>query len=92
MIPLVLASASPRRVELLTACGFAPIVRAPAVDESPLSGEGPEQLVLRLSEIKAASVLRDPGEVVLAADTIVCYQGQILGKPASAIRCGFVER
>lgn len=82
--PLVLASASPRRSELLTTAGFRFSVDAADVDESPLPGENPERYVLRVARDKAQAVAarrRDSGELVLAADTTVAVDGEILAKP-----------
>jgi septum formation protein len=80
---LILASASPRRAELLSAAGFAFEVRPVEVDETPLAGEEPSAYVLRVAVLKAQSYqgLAD-GEIVLAADTTVVVDGAILGKPA----------
>ncbi len=80
---LVLASASPRRRELLRSLGLAPLVRPVDVDETPLPGETAEQCVLRLARAKAAA-RAEPGELVLAADTLVTLDGELLGKPANA--------
>ncbi len=80
---LVLASASPRRRELLAALGLAPAVRPAAVDETPLAGEPAADCVLRLARAKAEAAA-NPGELVLAADTLVVLDGEILGKPAGA--------
>ena len=80
---LVLASASPRRSELLAGLGLAFTVRPAAVDETPRPGEDPAALVERLAREKAAMVAR-PGELVLAADTEVAVDGRPLGKPADA--------
>jgi septum formation protein len=78
----VLASQSPRRRELLRQAGFAFITRVSAVDEDPRPGEDPEEHVCRLAKAKAEAVVCLPGEVVLAADTVVVVDGNILGKPA----------
>jgi len=78
----VLASASPRRQDLLMRIGLRPEVRPAAVDETPRPGEGPSAYVLRLAEEKARAAAR-PGELVLAADTTVAIDGELLGKPAS---------
>ncbi len=78
--PLVLASASPRRRELLERLGLRFMVRAADIDETPLPGEAPDAYVLRLAREKAQAVGR-PGELVLAADTTVVCDGEILGKP-----------
>jgi septum formation protein len=79
---LILASASPRRAELLRAAGFEFVVRSADIDESPRAGESPRDYVLRLAIEKARAVERRAGEVVLAADTTVVVEGAILGKPA----------
>ncbi len=79
--PLVLASASPRRRELLASLDLEFTVRPAAVDETPNPGERPRDLVRRLAREKAETGARD-GEWVLAADTIVVSEGQVLGKPA----------
>ena len=79
---LVLASASPRRRELLAQLGIDCRVRPMDVDETPLAGEDPGQYVLRLAAAKArAAVGREAQEIVLAADTAVVCDGEIFGKP-----------
>ncbi len=81
---LILASASPRRRELLAALGIPFRCQAAAIDETPRPGEAPEELVRRLSLEKARAVARTAPEAhVLGADTIVVHEGAILGKPAS---------
>jgi septum formation protein len=83
--PLVLASASPRRAELLRAAGIAFTVDAPDVDERSLPDESPEQYVRRLAIGKAEAVAaRHPGALVLGADTTVVVDGEMLGKPSDA--------
>lgn len=82
--PIVLASASPRRSELLTSAGFRFSVDVADVDESPLAGENPEAYVLRVARAKARVVAdrrRESGAIVLAADTTVAVDGEILAKP-----------
>jgi septum formation protein len=81
---LVLASASPRRAELLAAAGFEFSVDPADVDEAGLPGEAPEAYVLRVARDKARAVAsrRNAGEIVLAADTTVVARGEILAKPA----------
>ena len=82
--PLILASASPRRLELLARIGVAPARVLPAdVDESPRRDEVPRLLAARLAEAKALAV-EAPGALVLAADTVVGVGRRILGKPADA--------
>ena len=80
---LILASASPRRLDLLAQVGIAPHAVAPAeIDESPLARELPRACALRLAEAKAAAVWASPEDVVLAADTVVAVGRRMLGKPA----------
>jgi septum formation protein len=80
---LVLASASPRRIELLARLGVEVTVRPADLDETPLTGEPPHELVARLALAKAAAVVAADrhDEVVLAADTEVVQYGRPLGKP-----------
>jgi septum formation protein len=80
---LVLASASPRRQELLRAARIPFTTRPADVDEQPLASESPEACVLRLAEAKARASWQ-PGELTLGADTVVTLDGQLLGKPADA--------
>lgn len=84
---ILLASASPRRSELLRQIGIAHEVRPVSVDESHLPGEAPVQYVLRLAEEKARAswaTLPLGGRLpVLAADTTVALEGEIFGKPGS---------
>jgi len=79
---LVLASASPRRQELLREAGISFVVQAAEIDETPRKGEAPEPYARRLAGEKARAVARKfPGDLVLAADTIVIVDDEILGKP-----------
>ena len=84
---MILASASPRRIDILRQAGFSPTVCPQDVDETPLPGEHPAALVKRLAHLKAhacADAL-DHDELVVAADTIVWEEdGDVLGKPADA--------
>lgn len=82
--PLVLASASPRRRDLLARLGLEPIVVPADVDETAEPGESPEALARRLALSKAAAVAEGlTGDaVVLAGDTVVALDGEELGKPA----------
>ena len=80
---LVLASASPRRRELLSSLGLDFEVRPSAVNETPHPGEQPHALVRRLAIDKVRASAR-PGEIVLAADTIVTVEREVLGKPRDA--------
>lgn len=79
--PLVLASRSPRRAELLKAAGIPFVVRVADIDETPLPGEKPRDYVLRVAGEKARAVPAADSEVVLAADTTVVLGNEILGKP-----------
>ena len=82
---IILASASPRRAELLRAAGIAFTVRPADVDESVHVDESPESYVIRVAEAKARTVQAlFPDAVVLAADTTVVVDHHILGKPADA--------
>ena len=81
---LILASASPRRAELLRAAGLTFAIRPADVDESVRAGELPREYVLRLAREKAHAVVRAPGELVLAADTTVVVDEEILAKPEDA--------
>lgn len=84
---LYLASASPRRRELLLQVGLAHALLPQDIDESQLAGELPDAYVRRLALEKCRSALQDPRRLadlpVLAADTSVICDGRILGKPAS---------
>jgi len=80
---LILASASPRRAEILRAAGFTFTVMSSAVDETPVPGESAQDMVQRLADAKAELVAaRAVGPaIVIAADTAVLIDGEILGKP-----------
>ncbi len=80
---LILASASPRRRELLAELGLPFEVRATEVDESPLAGEEPAALVARLALAKARAAA-EPGAIVLGADTVVVAGEVVFGKPRDA--------
>ncbi len=80
--PLILASASPRRKELLRSVGLKFKIIASDIDESYITGESPQNHVRRLSRAKAAAVAnRHQKALVLGADTIVVIDDLILGKP-----------
>ena len=87
---LVLASASPRREELLRNAGIQFTVRAANIPEVPLENEAPEVFAQRLAHEKAFAVAQErPGDFILGADTIVVVDDLILGKPSdqtSALR------
>lgn len=84
LTPLVLASRSPRRAELLRAAGIDFTLRVADIDETPLPAEPARDYVLRLAQEKALAVAADPGEIVLAADTTVVLGAEILSKPTTA--------
>lgn len=83
-VRIVLASASPRRAELLRRIGQEPVVIPADVDESPLADEDAVAHVLRLAAAKADAVAGRvrPDDLIVAADTVVVLDGSILGKPA----------
>jgi septum formation protein len=82
--PLLLASASPRRLELLARIGVVPDRVSPVdLDETPQKAELPAKLAIRLARAKAAAAhAMAPDALVLAADTVVGVGRRILGKPA----------
>jgi septum formation protein len=82
---LVLASASPRRAELLKSAGFQFTIMPAAIDETALPEERPDDHVRRLARGKAlAAAALAPGATILGADTVVVVEDKILGKPADA--------
>ncbi|MFH2101963.1 MAG: Maf family protein [Chloroflexota bacterium] len=84
-ILLVLASNSPRRRQLLSLGGWEFAIRPADVDESIRPGEAADVYVRRLAEVKARACVREaqPGETIIAADTSVVIDREILGKPGS---------
>jgi septum formation protein len=93
---LILASASPRRAELLTSAGFSFEVAPAEVDETPRPNEAPEPYALRVARAKAAAAAavqeatngagsHAGPNTILAADTVVVAHGEILGKPADSL-------
>ena len=87
-LPLVLASASPARLQTLRSAGVEPTVIVSGVDESQLDGLPPAELALQLAELKCAAVAaRDDlpaGALVLGCDSVLDLDGTALGKPADA--------
>ena len=82
-IPVILASQSPRRTDLLDLIGVTHDVKPANVDESYVGGEQPEAHAERLARAKAESVAQGNSEsLVVAADTIVVIDGKVLGKPS----------
>ena len=106
--PLVLASASPRRADLLHLAGFTPLIRPVDVDERVYPGEDAPAYVTRVAQVKAVAGARGEAvagarggaeagaragaEVVLAADTAVVVDGDILGKPRNAAEAAAMLR
>lgn len=85
---LVLASTSPYRRQLLERFGQRFTVAAPDVDESPLPGETPVDLVNRLARAKAEVVARrNPKSIVIGSDQVAVFGREILGKPGNPERC-----
>ncbi len=82
-LKLHLASASPRRREILDALGLSFSWSATDIDETPLAGEVAERMVLRLAAAKARAAAERPSTAILGADTAVVLESQILGKAAS---------
>jgi len=84
MVRLLLASQSPRRHDLLALLGLPFDVTATDVDETPQPDESPAALVARLSRKKARAVAAPPGTLIVACDTIVALNDDVLGKPRDA--------
>jgi nucleoside triphosphate pyrophosphatase len=79
---IILASASPRRRAYLEDLGLSFTVKVADIEEKISSGETPDMYVGRMSCAKAANVAENnPGEWIVAADTVVCFEGMVLGKP-----------
>ena len=81
---LILASASPRRKELMELYHIPFVIRVADIDETMDPNKSPYDEVARVSACKALAVPRETGDVVVAADTIVVCQNRVLGKPRSA--------
>ncbi len=83
MNTIVLASSSPRRIELLSRYNIDPIIMKAKIEEKILPGEAPEQVAMALAFEKANQVAKglDGDRIVIGADTIVACEDQILGKP-----------
>lgn len=82
MKPLILASASPRRLQLLAQIGLAATVMAADIDETPQAAENDRDYVLRMAAGKARAIaMQRPDALVLAADTVISLDGRLIGKP-----------
>lgn len=82
MKQIVLASQSPRRTEILSSLGIAHSIQVADINETPVPGENPAELVKRLSVEKAKKVAETmPDGFVIGSDTIVVFDGIVLGKP-----------
>lgn len=92
--PIVLASNSPRRRELIGLTGWRVSIQPASIDETPLPGESPAGYVSRLAEQKARVVGRSapPDALVIGADTTVADGGVILGKPQDEAEAGAMLR
>jgi MAF protein len=82
-LPIVLASTSPFRKELLQRIGIDFETAAPDIDESPLPGETPENLVKRLSEAKARVIGKTRAGLIIGSDQVASVGDEILGKPGT---------
>ena len=81
---IILASSSPRRKELLSQAGVAFTIVVSGCDETPMPGESATEMVERLAVVKAAAVANQYRDAyVIGADTTVCIDGEVLGKPES---------
>lgn len=79
---LILASSSPYRRQMLMRLGLPFEVQSPDVDETPVAGEDPVALALRLAQDKALAVAaRHPGAVVIGSDQVAVFEGRAVGKP-----------
>ena len=78
---MILASASPRRRELLEKFGVPFLIRAADIDETMDPGKAPYDEVGRVSRLKALATPREEDDILIAADTIVVCEGKVLGKP-----------
>jgi MAF protein len=82
--PLVLASSSPYRRDLLVKLGLPFAAESPEIDESPKPGESPRELVMRLSESKARALAgRYPNALIIGSDQVAVLEDRILGKPGN---------
>lgn len=82
--PIILASSSRFRKKILTKLALPFIAFSPDIDEQRMTGESPEQLVTRLSSLKAQVIKADYSEhLIIGSDQVACIEGEILGKPGN---------
>lgn len=84
---VVLASASPARLATLRAAGLDPEVEVSGVDESGMTSHDPANLAAALAQAKCRAVdarLQDPEALIIGCDSVLAFEGEILGKPADA--------
>lgn len=87
-VPLILASTSRYRAELLSRLGLPFMTEGPEVDETGQPGEGPVERAVRLARAKAEAVAaRHPAAWAIGSDQVAVRGGQVLGKPGDAVRC-----
>lgn len=85
-LPLILASSSQRRIDIMSSLGWKYESISPDIDETPMKHETAEQLVMRLATQKAQVVSENnPGSIIIAADSVVEVDGRIYGKPVSPV-------
>jgi septum formation protein len=83
---IILASGSPRRMQLLKQIGIVFEVEIPQSDESIIVGESPSELVMRLSKLKATEIANKlVTGIIIGSDTIVVLEGDVLGKPINKL-------
>ena len=84
MQPIILASSSPYRKELLHKLNISFNAESPKLDETPLAGESPIELVERLATAKAANIDRKhPSALIIGSDKVACVNGAVLSKPGN---------
>lgn len=82
MLPLVLASSSPYRKQLLERIQLTFQTASPDIDETPLANEAPQPLTARLASLKAQAMAKQfPEHLIIGSDEVACIEGQIVGKP-----------
>ena len=92
MKKIILASASPRRRELLGSLGLDFDICVSGVEEVAIEGENPAEHALRLAREKALAAEAPNGSFVIGADTIVIIDGEVLGKPQDRVHAGEMLR